>query len=290
MIQVRTGTTFDAVLEGAPSGLVGTLGVRVVDPTTGTTPVARTTSGITEFPAGSGVYGVTLTAPALGANSSPWAVSVLWDTGEPLAPGGVFTEDLLVYEGPPPVSNPGVDTPYFTVEEFRDRYSDVLEADYPDAQVEAVRALAEQTIEDATNTAWVNRTRTDAVHAFGNRRALLLPYGPVVSVDAATDYLGGAVDVSGVDVDGSSVALSWPSRAITVTYTYGHSAPPLRVKQAAMILTRAWLVRGPTDDRETQRSNPDGSVINLATPGLLGATVGIPEVDAVIEQYRLVSV
>jgi hypothetical protein len=56
-----------------------------------------------------------------------------------------------------------------------------------------------------------------------------------------------------------------------------------------MILTRAWLVSGPVDDRATQIAG-DGITIPLSTPGFRGSTTGIPEVDAVIDQYRMVSI
>lgn len=101
MIDAQASKTFDAALEGADTGLVGTIGVRVVDGPAGTTLVARRTAGITEYPAGSGVYNVTLTAPP-----APGGYLVLWDTGEPLTPAGTFTEELNVYAGPPP-SAPG---------------------------------------------------------------------------------------------------------------------------------------------------------------------------------------
>ena len=51
-------TTFQAVLTGAPTGLTGTLGVRVLNlaVTPPSTAIARTTSGIEEEPDGSGIY------------------------------------------------------------------------------------------------------------------------------------------------------------------------------------------------------------------------------------------
>lgn len=81
-------TTVTAILEG-PTGLVGTLGVRIENPD-GTTHTARTTAGIVEVEAGSGVYvKANLTAP-----DTVGTYIILWDTG-----GGspVFsTEELVV--------------------------------------------------------------------------------------------------------------------------------------------------------------------------------------------------
>lgn len=75
MINVAPGATFEATTSGWASGLTGTIGVRVLDNVGGTT-IARTTLGITELVAGSGVYVVTLTAPGAGGQ-----YSVLWDDG-----------------------------------------------------------------------------------------------------------------------------------------------------------------------------------------------------------------
>jgi len=95
MIYARPNEPFDAVLEGAPTGLAGTptLGVRITRPSTGTTVLARQTTGIVETPAGSGVYVAALTAPLDDGDL------VLWDTipgGAPLDPDHSFTEELTV--------------------------------------------------------------------------------------------------------------------------------------------------------------------------------------------------
>lgn len=63
MIFAKPSTSFESTATGFTSGLVGTIGVRVTDGVGGTT-IARTTSGIVETPAGSGVYVATLTGPA----------------------------------------------------------------------------------------------------------------------------------------------------------------------------------------------------------------------------------
>jgi hypothetical protein len=57
------------------SGLTGTLGVRITD-NVGATTTARVTAGIAEYPAGSGIYEVTLTAP-----DDRGQYSLVWDDG-----------------------------------------------------------------------------------------------------------------------------------------------------------------------------------------------------------------
>lgn len=77
MITADPGTQFEATLELGPSmtGLVGSLNVGVANPVERIFSTPFTTSGITEFPAGSGSYGVELTAPL-----GPGLYSVIWST------------------------------------------------------------------------------------------------------------------------------------------------------------------------------------------------------------------
>lgn len=75
MIFAKPSTSFESTATGFTTGLTGTIGVRVTDGVGGTT-IARTTSGIVETPAGSGVYVATLTAPA---NVGQYQVT--WDDG-----------------------------------------------------------------------------------------------------------------------------------------------------------------------------------------------------------------
>jgi hypothetical protein len=99
MIYARPADTFDATTNGAPTGLTGTLGVRVIDQPAGATMLARTTAGISEQPPGSGIYSVTLIAPAIAGS-----YLVVWDTGgatpvyasEELQVAGVTVADVVL--------------------------------------------------------------------------------------------------------------------------------------------------------------------------------------------------
>jgi hypothetical protein len=75
-IYAQKGSAFEATAQGFNTGLTGTIGVRILDNVGGTT-LARTTAGISELVAGSGLYGVTLIAPQL-----PGEYSVVWDDGQ----------------------------------------------------------------------------------------------------------------------------------------------------------------------------------------------------------------
>jgi hypothetical protein len=102
MIYARPADTFDATTNGAPTGLTGTLGVRVIDQPAGATMLARTTAGISEQPPGSGIYSVTLIAPAIAGS-----YLVVWDTGgatpvyalEELQVAGVLPADVVISPG-----------------------------------------------------------------------------------------------------------------------------------------------------------------------------------------------
>lgn len=75
MIYSRPAASFEATASGFPTGLTGTIGVRITDGIGGTT-VARSTAGISEYPAGSGIYTKVLTAPG-----TEGQYQVVWDTG-----------------------------------------------------------------------------------------------------------------------------------------------------------------------------------------------------------------
>jgi len=87
-IYARPSEQFEASASGFPSGLVGTIGVRVSDGEGGTV-VARTTQGIIEFPEGSGIYSAVLLAPG-----TTGQYQVIWDTNGVVPDWGV--EDLVV--------------------------------------------------------------------------------------------------------------------------------------------------------------------------------------------------
>lgn len=110
-------TTFQAVLTGAPAGLTGTIGVRVLNlaVTPPSTAISRTTSGIEEEPDGSGIYTATLTAPAAVGN-----YIVVWDTGGSLSPSNTTSEELFVTGTPPtPVTSATGSQPSMTLLSLR---------------------------------------------------------------------------------------------------------------------------------------------------------------------------
>ncbi len=89
-IVVAPGATFYPTASYPTSGLAGTLGVRILKDSDGSTALARQTTGITETPAGSGVYVATLVAPTTAGE-----YTIVWDDGS-VTPGHTASEDLLV--------------------------------------------------------------------------------------------------------------------------------------------------------------------------------------------------
>jgi len=99
MIYSAPSSSFEATLDGAPTGLTGTLGVQILDTPGNNVVLGRTTGGISEAPTGSGIYSVALAAPA-----TQGTYSVVWDTG-----GGTpvyASEDLVVTSTAPVVVAP----------------------------------------------------------------------------------------------------------------------------------------------------------------------------------------
>ena len=97
MIRVAPGSSFEARVEAFPTGLTGTVRVRLLNNTGGTT-FGPTTAGIVEDPAGSGSYVVTLAAP-----TETGEFTVFWDTGT-VSPTTTATEELIVSViGPTPI-------------------------------------------------------------------------------------------------------------------------------------------------------------------------------------------
>jgi hypothetical protein len=101
MIQTTPGTYFDALCVGFDSGLVGTIGVQIVDDSDNTV-YGRTINGITENPPASGIYHVNLLSPVDKGN-----YLVQWDTGVISRPTVAIEELEVTDEVEPVFSVPG---------------------------------------------------------------------------------------------------------------------------------------------------------------------------------------
>jgi hypothetical protein len=164
---------------------------------------------------------------------------------------------------------------------------------YPQARLEAMRIRVEQALEEACGVAFVPRYERERIteHTPWRTHDLQLRWPKVRAIRDAT--LNGtaltSTELAEVVPAGSFFYYSagWGASGrsdIWVGYEHGYDFTPARVSQAAILLAKAWLVAGPIGDRTTSMSTEDGT-FTLATPGLRGSTFGIPEVDAVVEQY-----
>lgn len=185
------------------------------------------------------------------------------------------------------------DAPYFTAVEFKAEWPDDDQVQaLDDAVIDAKRAVAEEIIEgldteDGCHRAFVPRTETFTLSGDGTTR-LSIPRYHLLTVESIE--IGGAtVSPDNVSIESSSLYRSIWTRGfgnVVVEVTHGLDAPPLAVKEAAMLLTKHRALKGPIDDRATG-IQADGGVITLATPGQRGSVTGIPEVDRVIRAYQL---
>lgn len=162
-------------------------------------------------------------------------------------------------------------------------------AKYPTDQIIGARTMVETALEDACGVAFVPRyTRT--VLSGNGRSTILLP--PKLRTVRSVKLDGvAATDTATIRVlpTGEAYYPAWwtPGYAnYEVAYEHGYDFPPPRVSQAALLWAKSFLVKGPVDDRMTSMSTEDGTYL-LSTPGLRGSHTGIPEVDAVIQQYSL---
>lgn len=170
---------------------------------------------------------------------------------------------------------------------------------YTTARIAEARVLAEQTIEDACGRAFVPRYTRETLHGTGTQtlmlsmpdiravRSVAITTGTSASGYTADELALLAVNPSGL-LHNNGAAWTAGVGNITVGYEHGLGTPPARVSQAALLLARSWLVKGPVDDRALGQATAGGDFsFGLATPGRGGSYVGIPEVDATIDAYSL---
>jgi hypothetical protein len=163
---------------------------------------------------------------------------------------------------------------------------------YTTAKLLEARTMVETALEDACGVAFVPRYARGLFSGSG-RSTLLLP--PRTRTVRSVGLDGAAVAQTGLDTmlvlpTGELYYPSWWGQGFAnyeIAYEHGYDYPPPRVSQAALLWCKNFLVKGPIDDRTTSVVSEDGTFA-LSTPGMRGAMVGIPEVDAVIQQYSMV--
>lgn len=168
---------------------------------------------------------------------------------------------------------------------------------YTTAALIAMRTTVEQALEDACGVAFVPRYALETVNGSGTD-VLPLKWPKVRAIRSASyTYNGTASLLSASELGllsyaawGGVTGYSWGTGFgnWTVGYEHGHDRPPERVRRAALSLTRSWMVSGPIDDRaSTFNAGADGGTYSLVVPGRNGSVFGMPEVDAVVQEYNL---
>jgi hypothetical protein len=163
--------------------------------------------------------------------------------------------------------------------------------DFPTAAIVEARTMIETALEDACGVAFVPRYAKGTFNGTG-RSTMLLP--PRVRAIRSTTVDGVAVSAPYLATMRmlSTGELYYPSfwtsgfANYELAYEWGYDFPPPRVSQAALTWAKAWLVKGPVDERWTSMTSEDGTYA-LSTPGMRGANSGLPEVDQTIHEYSV---
>lgn len=189
---------------------------------------------------------------------------------------------------------------YFTLTELRAQSKAVANiTTYPAAALADMRDTVEDAIEDACGRAFVPRYRRAALSGDGTTLLRGLPMflravrsGTTTTSGATTALTPSDLSLLSLSSAGFVAGYSWPSGYgnVTVGFEYGMDEPPARVKRAALLLAKVWLVSGPIDDRANTFTSTDGGTYSLVTAGRGGSVFGVPEVDATVDQYRVPAV
>lgn len=252
MIYAAPGASFEARIDGCPSGLAGTIGVQILD-NAGGVALARVTEGIVEDPAGSGSYIVTLTAPSVAGG-----YSVFWDTGT-VTPTTTASEDLTVTST---IVTPVAVQRFAEPSDLAARLGIVMTADATD-RASTLLTTATGLIQDAADQTILLVTDDEFSMPGTTDDRILLPQRPVVSVKSVT--LDGVALAEDTDwwLDGNAIArmsgsrvqllaglepcefvggFGWPSQTLEVVYTHGYATPPLTLKAICMdAVVRVWV-------------------------------------------------
>jgi hypothetical protein len=184
----------------------------------------------------------------------------------------------------------------FTLPELRELEPFQNTTKYPDERLARTRTQVEQRIERVLKYAVVPRYAKRTLRTAGWPGVPLIvdPYLRTIRSVSHDGYDYTAEDLAALDVSGTGVFSGgrWGTNTdVTVGYEHGLDEMPEDGKMGAMLLARSWLVAGPVDDRAASyTSSESGATYSLVVPGRRGSWVGVPDVDAWIEQNRLVSI
>lgn len=268
------GVSFEATVNGASTGLVGTITVRIEDGQNTVVTAASTTSIVES---GTGIYTATRTAP-----STAGQYLVIWNDGT-----NETSEDLTVSYSLDGVTGDPLCT-VAQIDAILDRGG--TSSEYTTQQKEDARDVASEAFEQEAGQAFSARSETFTLDGSGTTD-LLLPVVKALACTAAS-IDGTALDAADVEaLQNEGVLYYEPGwtlgrRNVEVTVSHGWATTPADVSRAVALVASAMLADGPWDDRGYGVTE-GGGVVRLLTAGVSGAAFSIPEVEATLRRYRV---
>lgn len=162
--------------------------------------------------------------------------------------------------------------------------------EYPTADIVRERTAAESDIEDACRRAFVPRYRRETCWGVINGRLALrrdlrrLRWVKVDGTLLTSDQLAAVRTLAPRRL---LLPVRGLAQRVDVAYECGDDIPPARGREAALVLAKVRLTDGPITDRAMSLDTENGR-INMATPGVRGASFGIPTVDAFVQDFEYV--
>jgi hypothetical protein len=281
---VQPSTDFEAVAQ-FQTGLTGTIGVRVTD-NEGATTIARVTAGIAEYPAGSGIYAVTLTSPG-----TPGQYSLVWDDGA----DNWATDELVVTTDTVTTVVVGTGNLYITAADLKDILS-LKAGTYADTAIGIACQAASRSIDGYKGARYYPTTE---IRKYTNRQT----FADSIAVDDIVSLTSVQIDTDGdlaydetwavgtdFVLEPANNALEgkpyttvqlipkanrrFPTtpQAVRVAGSFGWAAAPEQVTAAAVLLAHRFLNRF--------RSAPLGILVVNANDMVATARVGRIDPDA----------
>lgn len=178
----------------------------------------------------------------------------------------------------------------FTIAEMRAESSQLASTtEYPDSKIAEMRTTVENALERRIGYALVPRYSRDTVSGDGAVLRLNRPYVRAIRSVSVGGVALTADDLATISYQGTWLyGRSWTSgySNVVVGYEHGRDNDDPEANLAAITLAKAWLIKGPVDDRALGFASDVGTY-SLATPGRGGSSFGLPFVDEFVASNRL---
>lgn len=161
-------------------------------------------------------------------------------------------------------------------------------ASFSEEEIEAAAERVKERFENICGVAFEPTEVTVTLDGTGTA-TVVLPHTRVSAVSAAEidDVAVTLADIKAKSFGVLYLASGWTSgtRNVSVTYTHGYAAVPETIKRAALIAAAHEIQGSDLPSTTTSHSDELGSFDHLV-PGGAGRWYGIPEVDAVLLEWR----